>query len=174
MKFKLSKGKIFLLLIIGLIAVHFVFFRAPSEAQMIAKFHAHKAEFEQIRLMMEEDNVREIGPNWVEMRYKKISAENGSFNLEELPLKASPARLALYRSRLKALGLDSARLDQFKNRIRLYQFGGGFTDTSWSIGYAWSKNAPKPLVKSAYNQMPGREGMNFSRIEGDWYLYHSR
>ena len=174
MKFKWSKGKVFWLLILGAVAVHFLFFRAPSQAQMIAKFGAHRAQFEQIRLMMEEDDIRVIGPNRVEMRYKRIPAGDGIFNLVELPLKASPARIALYRSRLKALGLHSALLDQFKNRIRFYQFGGGFTDTSWSIGYAWCKETPKPLVKSAYNQMPGKAGIHFSRIEGDWYIYHRR
>lgn len=174
MKFKRSKGKIFLLLILSAFAIHYLFFRAPSEAQMIAKFHEHKAQFEQLRLMMEEDNIRVIGPNWVEMRYKEIPRGNGISDLVELPMNVSSARLALYRSRLKSLELDSARLDQFKNRIRFYQFGGGFTDTSWSIGYAWCKNTPKPLVKSAYNQMPGREGLIFSRIEGDWYIYHRR
>ena len=172
MKFKLSKGKIFLLLIIGLIAVHFVFFRAPSEAQMIAKFHAHKAEFEQLRLMMEEDkNVHDIGPDWV-MAQWSVSPEG--VTVAELPLDISSDRLARYRALLRQLGMKTVVVDAKWHRIRLYQFGGGFTDTSWSIGYAWSKNAPKPLVKSAYNQMPGREGMNFSRIEGDWYLYHSR
>ena len=174
MRLQWSKGKIFVLAITALIAVHFVFFRAPSEAQMIAKFHAHKAQFEQIRLMMKEDNIRSIGPNWVEMKYKEMPMGNGVFNLVELPLKASPTRLGLCRSRLNALGLSSARLDQFRNRIRFYQFGGGFTDTSWGIGYAWCKDTPKPLVKSAYNQMPGRDKTHFSRIEGDWYIYHSR
>ena len=172
MKIQLSKGKIFVLAITTLIAVHFVFFRAPSESQMIAKFHAHKAQLEQLRLMMKEDNIRVIGPNGVEMKYKEIPMGNGVSNLVELPLKASPARLSLYRSRLKALGLHSARLDQFRNQIRFYQFGGGFTDTSWAIGYAWCKDTPKPLVKSAYYQMPGREGIHFSRIEGDWYIYN--
>ena len=174
MKPKTSKGQLGFLALLAAIAVYWFFSRAPSEAQMIAKFRAHKAEFEQIRLMMEEDNIKAIGRDSVKMRYKVIPMGNGISNPEELPPKASPARLELYRSRLKALGLSSARLDPLRNRIRFYQFGGGFTDTSWSIGYAWCKETPKPLVKSAYYQMPGQNHTHYSRIEGDWYIYHLR
>lgn len=42
---------------------YFFFFRAPSEAEMIAKFQQRRAEFEQIRLMLQQDqNIDEIFP----------------------------------------------------------------------------------------------------------------
>ncbi len=172
MKFKLSKGSIFLLVVLALIGVRMLFFRAPSESQMIAKFHAHKAEFEQLRLMMAQDkNVHDIGPDWVTAQWSNKPDGIGS---SELPLNISNARLARYRALLKQLGMTTVVVDQEQKRIRLELFGGGFTDTSWGIGYAWSKTPPNPLVKSAYNQMPGESGICFSRIEGDWYIYHRR
>ena len=97
----------------------------------------------------------------------------GGFSLEPMPLKVSQSRLALYRSRLKALGFDSIRARQTPNIVTLRQFGGGFMDTSWSIGYVWYEKPPKSLVKSAYHQMPMRDNTNLSRIEGNWYIYHS-
>lgn len=171
MKFKWSKGKIFLLLILGAFAIHLLFFRAPSEAQMIDKFHAHKAQFEQIRLMLAHDrNIHVIGPDWVTAQWG-FTPEGVS--VAELPFNVSNARLAHYRALLKQLGMETLVVDARRHRVRLYQFGGGFTDTSWSIGYAWSRDTPKPLVKSAYNQYPGKDKIHYSRVEGDWYIYNS-
>ena len=170
MKIKWSKGKIFVLAITALIAVHFVFFRAPSESQMIARFHAHKAELEQLRLMLAHDeNVRIIGPDWTQSKSEFDSQERWT---RDLPLDVSNVRLALYRHRMKNLGITNLYVYDQKHQIHFSLFGGGFADTTWDIGYAWSKETPKPLVKSAYYQMPGREGIHFSRIEGDWYIYN--
>jgi len=170
MKFKWSKGKIFLLLILGAFAIHFLFFRAPSEAQMIAKFHANKAQFEQLRLMLAHDkNVKDIGPDWTNAKYKKMP---DGVEMPQLPLNVSDKRFALYRARMKQLGISMLLVDERRDLVRFSVFGGGFTDTSWSIGYVYSKNIPNPLVKSAYYQMPGREGIHFSRIEGNWYIYN--
>lgn len=172
MKFKLSKGKFFVLAILSLTAIHFVFFRAPSESQMLADFHAHKAEFEQLRAMLAQDkNVKVIGPDWTIAQW---SSKPNGVGSSELPLNVSNARLVHYRALLKQLGTKTVVVDEEQNRIRLARFGGGFTDTSWGIGYAWCQKPPKALVKSAYSQHPGRDKMHFSRIEGDWYLYHLR
>ena len=170
MKFKWSKGKIFLLAITGLVAIHFVFFRAPSERQMIAKFHAHKAEFEQLRLMLAHDkNVKDIGPDWTNAKPDFNSKGEAT---RDLPLNVPDDRLALYRHRMKNLGIANLYVYDQKHQIHFSLFGGGFADTTWDIGFAYSQKTPKTLVKSAYNEMPGKEGINFSRIEGDWYIYN--
>lgn len=153
-----------LLAVVGLLTLRFVFFRAPSEAEMIAKFQRHKAEFEQIRLMLRQDrNIETIGPDWVETEWTGNA---------RLPLNVPEGRISLYRARLKGLGFS--RVDRYKGHVQLEEFGGGFTDTSWGIGYVWSSTTPVPLVKSAYNQMPMRERRHFSRLEGNWYIYHRR
>ncbi len=174
MKFKLSKGVIFLLAIVALVAARWFFSRAPSESQMIAKFHAHKADFEQLRLMMVADKLESVRPDSATAQPKRVPLGDGVTGLEPMPLKVSESRLVLYRLRLKKLGFDRIYFDQTSNRLRLIQFGGGFTDTVWNIGYMWSKNTPQPLVKSAYYSVPGQHKTHFSRIEGDWYIYHSR
>ena len=149
---------------------YFFFFRAPTEGEMIAKFHQRKAEFEQIRLMLEQDkNVETIGPSWVEA---KSSVEKDYVDSHKLPLSISESRIALYRSRLKNLGFS--RVNAYKGRIQLEEFGGGFTDTSWGIGYIWSAQPPTPLVESAYSSRPQKDYWHYSRLEGNWYLYHRR
>ena len=175
MKFKWSKGKIFLLVSLSLVAVHFLFYRAPSESQMKEKLQARKSEFEQLRLMLSTDtNVRIITQGWTDAKYKKMPDGVESY---QLPLNVSAKRLALYRERMKRLGISNLHVDERRNLVRFALFGGGMTDTSWSIGYAYGTETPKALVKkvvvkSAYNQMPGQGGIHFSRIEGDWYIYH--
>ena len=132
---------------------------------MIAHFRAHRAEFEQLHLMLAQDkNVHVIGPDWVDAQWGDKSA---------LPLNVSDARLARYRALLKQLGMITVVVDAERQRVRLERFGGGFTDTSWSIGYSWSRDTPKPLVNSAYHQYPGKDKIHYSRIEGDWYIYNS-
>ena len=171
---KLSKPQIFGLFVLALFAVHYLFFRAPSEAQMIAKFHQRKAEFKQIRLMLGQDrNVETIGSDWVRAKYgDKNGNQPEGVDLHELPLNISPQRIALYRERLRALGFS--RVDSYNGGVQLPEFGGGFTDTTWGIGYMWSAKPLNPLVKSAYSQMPKRDHWHYSYIEGNWYLYHRR
>ena len=60
MKRKLPSGLIFLLIVLALIACFLALTRPPSEAQMIDKFHANKAQFEQLRLMMAQDNLESV------------------------------------------------------------------------------------------------------------------
>lgn len=139
---------------------------------MIAEFHAHKAKFEQLRLMLVQDkNLKALGVDWANAKYKRMP---DGVEAPALPLNVSQSRLALYRSRMKRLNIGTIVVDERTNRIRFSVFGGGFTDTTWSIGYAWSKNTPQPLVESAYSQMPARDKMHFSRIEGHWYMYHRK
>lgn len=141
---------------------YFFYWRAPSEGEMIAKFQGRKAEFEQIRLMLGQDkDVETIGWNWV----------NGK-DYGHLPHNISESRIALYRSRLKSLGFD--RVDSYDGQVQLEQFGGGFTDTTWGIGYIWSAKPPSPLVESAYSSRPNRDHWQYSRLQGNWYLYHRR
>ncbi|RYF45656.1 MAG: hypothetical protein EOO38_15630 [Cytophagaceae bacterium] len=171
---RFSKLQIFSGLIVVLFAIHYLFFRAPSEAQMLAMFHQRKAQFEQIRLMIKQDrNVEAINEKWVTGRYgDKNGNQPEGVDLHELPINISPKRIALYRARLKALGFSGVNARH--GRVQLVEFSGGFTDTSWGIGYVWSAKPLTPLVKSAYYQMPGQNHWHYSRIEGNWYMFHMR
>ncbi len=160
------------LAIVSVTIAYWFFSRALSEAQMISHFHAHKGEFEQIRLMLARDkNVRVIGPDWTLTQSEFDSQGRWT---RDLPLDVSPARLALYRQHMNKLGFTNVYVYEQDHRIHFPLFGGGFTDTTWNIGYAYSPEAPTPLVKSAYNEYPGKYKTHFTRIEGDWYIYHSR
>ncbi|MBV9865633.1 MAG: hypothetical protein JO316_09805 [Abitibacteriaceae bacterium] len=133
---------------------------------MISKFRQQKSQFEQIRLMLQQDkNVVTVGNDWVETRWLGYG--------ELTRNTVSAERLALYRARLRQLGFS--RVDRVGiEQVQLELFGGGFADTTWGIGYVWSDAPPQPLVTSAYNSMPMREHRNYSPLEGHWYIYHRR
>ncbi len=93
---KPTKFQKFLLFVFAVFVIHRVFFRAPSEAEMIAKFRGHKAEFEQIRLMLQQDkNVAAIGPDSVRAAsgpdeiQSPQNIKQGIISMHELPLIAS-------------------------------------------------------------------------------------
>jgi hypothetical protein len=174
------KLQVFGLIVLGLIVIHYLFFRAPSEVQMLNKFHQRKAEFEQIRLMLEHDrNVQTIGWDWVTPKLGpskagpvKSGPRKGAVEMHELPLNLSKSRIALYRSRLKKLGFD--RVDSKNGCVFMAEFAGGFGGHTWAIGYIWSAKPLKPLVKSAYAVMPMKDHWHYSHIEGNWYMFHRR
>jgi hypothetical protein len=149
----------------ALVLLRATLFRTPSEAEMIRKFRQHRAQFEQIRLMLQRDkNIETIGPDWVDTRYEG----NGRW----AALNVSADRIALYRARLKRLGFS--RVDYYQGLVQLEQFGGGFADTTWGIGYMWSKNLPPALVRSAYRSKPMRGHRTYSVLDGNWYIYQRR
>lgn len=147
--------------------IRYTFFRAPSESQMLAHFRTHKTEFEQLRSMLQQDKqISIIGSDWMRGRDMSIvdTPEQMGISVE---------RLAQYRALMNKLGV--APISGFGSRENYFQFnvfGGGFTDTTWSIGYAWSSKTPENIVPSAYNSMPRHRC--HSRIVGDWYIFHRR
>jgi hypothetical protein len=160
------KLKIFLLIVVGLIAVKYIFFRAPSEAQMIAHFKTHKTEFEQLRSMLQQDKkIFDIGSDWLSSR------DGTGDSLTDTGI--TQQRLNQYRILMDKLNVSPiGRFSSRENYFRFSVFGGGFTDTTWSIGYVWSDKTPENIVPSAYNTMP--RNRSHSRIEGKWYIYHRR
>ncbi len=132
---------------------------------MIARFHEHRTEFEQLRAMLQRDSqVRFISAT-------SFDTTDWSGSTSQI----SPQQLAKYRALMQQLGLSAiVRLTSRGGYFRFEVFGGGFTDTSWGIGYAWGYKPLTPLVQSAYNQMPRRDRQHFSPIEGHWYIYHRR
>jgi len=159
--------KIIVVIIIGITVIHYVFFRAPSESQMLANFKEHKVQLEQLRAMLQHDKkVGGISPDsFVD---KELWHDN---SLKDAGI--SQQRLDEYRKLMKISGVTHiGRLSDKKGYFRFYVFGGGMTDTSWSIGYAWSEDKPSHIVKSAYNTI--YNGWCHSPIEGHWYIYHMR
>lgn len=162
-----NKKRIFVFFIAILIVTFYIRSRAPSEARMIANFREHKAQFEQLRLMIQQDKrVRSLSSGW-------LSDQNMNSTDDPMSLGISKQRWARYQSLLKSVGADS--ISNRNNYIRFYVFGGGFTDTSWSIGYAWSAEPPPIMVESAYWHKPTmRDKIYHSRIENGWYIYNRR
>ena len=144
--------------------------RAPSEAKMVAHFHKNRADFERLQKLLENrfDEVS-IGRDWSR---GAVYVPPGAYvqEVEERVLPESYVR----ECRVLIEKLDVSMAHRRTTTSRFPVFGGGFTDTSWSIGYAYSKTVPKNLVKLAYHTMPGQNKAAYSRIDGRWYLYHRR
>ena len=133
-------------------------FRAPSEAQLKARFVEQRADFEQLRKMIEHD----APASGIKMSVSR----DGDFTRGA---SLAPARIQRYQVLLKNLGATSVhgRCDDFHFSI----FGGGFTDTTWGVGYAFSRQKPKRIVPSAYSGFAGRDEWIYSLLKDDWYLY---
>jgi hypothetical protein len=158
--------KIFIVILIGIAAIHYAFFRAPSESQMLANFKEHKIQLEQLRSMLQQDRkVQAIAFDW----FSGTGVPDDSLKSAGI----SQQRLDAYRKLMKIFGVSLiGRLGGKKGYFKFAVFGGGMTDTSWSIGYAWSEDTPSHIVKSAYNTV--YSGWCHSPIEGHWYIYHMR
>ncbi len=162
--------KIFLLIVVLAFITHRVFFSAPSEAQMIAHFRAHRAEFEQLRVMLQQDTqVFEIGNDWVSSRQSSSIDTLANAGI-------SQQRLNAYHALMKQLSVTPiGRLSSGTDYFQFNVFGGGFADTTWSVGYVWSKNPPGNIVASAYQLSGAMRGNRVhSVLEGDWYIFQRR
>ncbi len=149
---------------------------ALSEAGMLANFHQNKMTLVELSQMAREDKMRwtngvDSDPYEIFDHYDKKS---GITSLKDGPAISSK-RLAKYKQLMEQCGVQSVGCDENGSSCSFYFFGGGFGDTTWSIGYEWTPTKPTPLVSSAYyykGQM--RDTAVYSPIEKDWYIYNSR
>ncbi len=153
------KGKIVLSIIVLLLGLKW-WSLPPSEDQLKARFVEHRAEFEVLRSMVQAD-APHISLHTLQ---NSIQRDDNS----ALP----PARVQRYQALMQTLHIW--RIDGNKERFRMYVFGGGFTDTSWSIGYAFSRKRPQKIVSSAYKRQFVRDTTVYSPLDGNWYLYQLR
>ncbi len=142
----------------------------PSEAEMISNVQKNRAAFQQLVEMAHSDNLLSAG-SLHGLKLKKLRTD------EFKRVEISQARLKQYQALLKQVGAKRIDYSLSRGTCRFYVFGGGFTDTSWSIGYAWARKptTAMKIVPSAYSQQGQmRDTTVHSIIEKDWFIFHSR
>lgn len=137
-------------------------FAAPSEEQLKARYVEHRAEFEELRALVQADAPNDVGRVGISFDY----AQN------DQGTSLSVSRVARYRALMKSVGVES--IGGRGNKFRMGVFGGGFTDTSWSIGYAFSRRKPEIVVPSVYRWGARQNHTAFAPLSENWYLYNSR
>lgn len=152
--------------------------RAPSESEMRANFRRDKTLLTQFVRMARNDKLRWTNGERSDCLgdidyYDKKSGATCYKARHDL----SEERQGKYRAIMRQAGVHNVVYSSDEGICRFSVFGGGFTDTSWSIGYAWAEKPSIPLkiVPSAYyyrGQMRGT--IVYSRLEKDWFIYRSR
>jgi len=137
-------------------------FAAPSEEQLKARYVEHRAEFEELRELVQADAPDDLGGLHI----------SGNYARTDQGPSLSASRVARYRALMKSVGVES--INGGKTRFRMAVFGGGFTDTSWSIGYAFSRRKPEIVVPSVYRWGARQNHTAFAPLSENWYLYNSR
>ena len=127
---KRSKKRLWRLAVIAAALLLFVRSqRAPSEAEMLADFQQHRAVFQRLVAMARADHLDYL---------------SGQHGFTDAHNKALPqARFDQYQKLLQQT--RATHIILYHSRPSVYTFpvfGGGMTDTSWAVGYAWSD---KPL-----------------------------
>lgn len=122
----------------------------------------HRADFEALRALVQADAPNDLGGLHISGNYAQT---------DQGPTPSAP-RVARYRALMKSVGVES--INGGKTRFRMAVFGGGFTDTSWSIGYAFSRRKPEIIVPSVYRWGARRDHTAYAPLVGNWYLYNSR
>ena len=138
-----------------------------TDAELIARFRAHRAEFERLRdLLLDEPAVYLIGPG-------EVRAWEGDPPAEALaPQPRHP--LGEYRALLRKLGVSRATRDITATPPRIWfdVSSQGYVAHGSSKSYLYATELENwPLLPSLDEMTAARKGEGIRRIEGDWYLH---
>ncbi len=145
-----------------------------KDEQLIQNFQNHKAEFNQLVQMFQEDkSLGRVSYDFTRTSnfFEKCKEPNG-WNGKEI--EVSNERLYQYRKLFKNLGL-SAGIEGYceKEIIEFIASTRGLSVTGSSKGYAYLQKPPKILVDSLDNYWSEdkKSFTAYKHIEGNWYLY---
>ncbi len=136
---------------------------------MLANFRQHKAVLQILVSMARQDNLTYLGDTFGR-RNIVITGKN-----EWKEVDISKNRQVQYRALMEQSGVHTIA---YQHHIcRFIVFAGGFTDTSWTVGYAWAQKPviPMTIVPSAYYDQTKMRGTTvYSEIENGWFIYRSQ
>ena len=157
----------------------------PTDEEMIASFREHRAEFEQLRTMMEQDEgLARVDPYWTEPE-------------DPASIGVPPERIAEYRSLSKKLALERgvAGFGDKAQRIQFLASARGLSVSGSSKSFVWLGTPPQPTEtpvivenldnhvrqkqqeRSAYFDKHKRRMSGsihaFREIEPHWYLEYA-
>jgi len=124
---------------------------------LITNFHAHRAEFEQLREMSTEDaTMTRVDDNWTN------------------PSSLNPTRVAEYRRLFKVIGTPRGIIAHpNRDRIEFISTSHGWVVSGSSKGYLYLKERPIKLVDNldGYGWHSEMDTFVIRHIEGNWYLF---
>lgn len=133
----------------------------PKDEDLVGKFHAHKAEFEQLLQMFQDD--KGLG---------RVSDFTRPENPESIGI--SRERIREYQRLFRKAGLE-AGIEGYdeKEIIWFHASSQGLAVTGSGKGYAYTRKRPETVVDNldSYWSKDGKSFTAFRHIEGNWYLY---
>ena len=169
----MTTRKVLLLILVGIpvaaIGWFFVSTIPPSEASVIKHFNKHRAQFEQLRTMIEADKKLVIVADWgVET--------TDSPGISEVPPHGSfPAeRYHQYLSLLAAADLGPiVRMKTPQSETRVLVWASGFAGDTRHVAICWLEHAPANQVASLnlFYKTPKPRTPMYRHIDGNWYIW---
>ncbi|CAN5498102.1 hypothetical protein BH10ACI3_BH10ACI3_08860 [soil metagenome] len=129
------------------------------DAVLINNFHSQKAEFEQLREMVIQDQtMSRVDNDWTD------------------PSTFDTTRVAEYRRLFKVIGTPRGVIAYDRERIRLISSSHGWFSSGSTKGYLYLKKPPKNLADSLdnYGWHTKMDTFAVRHIEGNWYLFFDR
>jgi hypothetical protein len=148
--------------VLGAFFLHTVISRwPPQETKLINNFYAHRAAYERLRQMLEEDNqVRNV-------RTDAVATQD--------PLKPSVDRRNEYMSLLRQVGGDLAIRRGPDHSPTVFLWGWGWAGCSRNIGISWEQQPPTNQVATLFGyrdpQAPTTGRLYYRHIDENWYLW---
>ena len=139
---------------------------APSDRQLIGNFRRHRAVFDAIAQMSQEDK-----------GYISISCrKDGSDEVQKegiSPSRAEQYRLLLNKTAARHLIAGTGKTAAYSAKLSCW-FQGSSQTKDDDKGYAYLAVPPKPLADTLDNYQPkaSDEDTMYRHIEGHWYLYY--
>lgn len=149
------------------LAGNLVAMKPPAQAKVASAFREHRGDFEALRDMALADrlfSVIEGGDTYA--REPFIFRTPGELGI-------LPARVALYRQRMKAAGCPRIDVSQ-DGSVRFAMASWGAANHGWRVSLIWSKQKPTPLLPTidAFGKAQGPRTWEsaYSALGGDWYV----
>ncbi len=170
---------VFLLLLVGCGWVGFRFalesFSHPSDESLIARFHAHRDHFEQLRNMANEDH------DLLAVYTDHVMFTDYRRWPQDCDRCFSRQRFDLYRNLLGSLSDNQLHILHTQPGVQFVPVsfnstepdGDGAYVTS-EKGYAYLPSEPAALVESLDGMGFESKGLSYRKVADHWYLYHER
>lgn len=146
----------------------------PRDEELIENFQSHKAEFNQLLQMFQEDkSIGRVAFNFTRTSsfFEKCKSAN---SWDGKTVEPSDERLAEYRRLFKVLDLSKG-IEGYceKNIIWFYSSSRGLSVSGSSKGFAYVLEKPEITVDSLndYRFKNDESSPAFRHIEGNWYLF---
>jgi hypothetical protein len=126
----------------------------PTDEALIAVFHEHRAQLDELRQMICADQYQQVALGF------------------SYPAAIPADRLGEYRHRLRAVGAESISMTE-NCGAEIFVWGYGRAGNADYKGYAFSSTTPQSVVSNLDTLVIPHyvTQVHYRKIEGSWYLY---